>query len=442
MYRGACLILALILAVPAVSQVAPEAEGGADNDSQMSTPPPVSDQAYPTEVGAEARSNYLSAGLRFATSYIDNYYAGSSTTQPETIYSVLPIIAYDQTTPRQHRVFTYSPGFTFYEPSSGLNEADQNLKALYAYRLTEHMTINASDTFEQSSASSGLGGSFAGSGVSGSTQPVTPGIFAPFAERLTNTADAQLTYQFSPVGMVGVSGTWMKLNYPNPTESTGLYNSDERNVSAFYNRRISREQYIGTNYQAAWTFAFPPGAAEVDAQTQTIYGFYTIYLNKSLSISVSGGPQYYNISEASSSLSRAWEPIVIASAGWQGLHTNFATSYARQVTAGGGLLGAFKSESADFSARWQISHTWTTGARADYTINKSVTQLLSFAAENGHAILGSATLDHALNDQFNLEFEYDRVHQSYGGIAATGTNPNSDRETISLVWRISRPLGR
>lgn len=441
MYSVACFILALILAVPALAQVAPEAEGDSDNNSQMMTPPPVSDQSYPTEVGSEARSNYLRAGLRFSTSYIDNYETGSSNPIAETTYSILPMIAYDQTTPRQHRIFTYSPGFTFYEPSSALNEVDQSLKAAYQYRLTQHLTINASDSFQQSSASSGLADAIAGGTVSGSTQPVTPGIFAPFAERQTNTADAQLSYQFSPVGMVGFSGTWMKLSYPSPSEVPGLYNSDERSVSASYSRRISTEQYIGADYQAAWTLAYPSDS-EIDTQTQTAYAFYTIYPNKNLSISVSGGPQYYNISETSSPSSGGWGPILITSGGWQGLHTNFAASYARQVTAGGGLLGAFKSDNASALASWQISHTWTTGASAKYTINKVATPLSSFAAENGHAIFGSATLDHTINEQFSLEFEYDRVHQSYSGITAINSNPNSDRGTISLVWRFMRPLGR
>lgn len=447
MYRGACFILGLMLVVPALCQVAPEAEGGTESSSQMATPPPMSDQSYPTEVGSEARSNYLRAGLSFSTSYIDNLYAGSSysdgssKTPAETIYSVWPTIAYDQTTPRQHRVFTYSPGFTFYEPTNALNESDQDLKAEYLYRMTEHLTVNASDSFQQSSASSGLG-SLAGGGVSGSTQPVTPGIFAPFAERLTNTADAQLAYQFSPVGMIAVSGTWMKLNYPNPTEVTGLYNSDNRSVSGSYSRRMSATQYIGANYQFAWVFAYPQDAGEVDTKAQTIYGFYTIYPNKNLSISVSGGPQYYSASEKSVPTSSGWAPIVIASAGWQGLHTNFAASYTREVTAGGGLLGVYNSNSADAQARWQISHTWTTGASAKYTINKSATPIAAFAAENGHAILGSATLDHSFNEQFNLQFEYDRLHQSYSGIAGISGNPNSNRETISLVWRFTRPLGR
>lgn len=441
MYAGALLVLGLVAAVPALAQVAPEASGGTSDDSQMQTPPPVSSQSYPTEVGAEARSNYLRAGLSFATSYIDNLYAGSSTALSETTYSIFPTIAYDQVTPRQHRMFTYSPGFTFYEPSSALNESDQSLNALYVYRLTEHLTLNASDTFQKSSASSALQDSANGGAVSGSSQPITPGIVAPFAERLTNTANAQLSFQFSASGMVGGSGTLMKMDYPNPSESSGLFDSDERGGAAFYNRRLSATQYVGVNYQYAHIVAYPKGSQSV-TQTHNISAYYTIYPTHSFSISVSSGPQHYAISEMSFGGSGGWGPIVVASLGWQGIHTNLAANYSRQVTAGGGLIGASKSSSAVVSVRWQVLRALTAGASSNYSINKSVATFLNASAQNGHSISGAATMGYAINRQLTMNFEYDRVHQSYSGIAAISSNPNSDRETISLAWQFTRPLGR
>lgn len=441
MYSWALLILGLAAAVPALSQVAPEASGGTSDDSQMQTPPPVSNQSYPTEVGAEARSNYLRAGVSFSTSYIDNLYAGSSAPIAETTYSILPSVAYDQVTPRQHRMFTYSPGFTFYEPSSSLNESDQSLNALYVYRLTEHLTLNANDSFQKSSTSSALLGSANGSAVTGSPQPITPGILAPFAERLTNTANAQLSFQFSSSGMVGVSGMLMKMDYPNPSESSGLYDSDDRGGAAFYNRRISASQYVGVNYQYAHIVAYPQGGQSV-TQTDNISAYYTVYPNHKFSISVSGGPQYYAITQTSLSGSGGWGPMVVTSVGWQGVHTNLAASYSRQVTAGGGLLGAFDSSSANASARWQVLRTLTAGASASYAINKSITPFLNAGAQNGHSVSGAATISYTINQHFIMNFEYDRVHQSYNGIAAISSNPNSDRETISLAWQFTRPLGR
>ena len=77
-----------------------------------------------------------------------------------------------------------------------------------------------------------------------------------------------------------------------------------------------------------------------------------------------------------------------------------------------------------------------------YAVNKSVTPYLLNATQNGHSVLGFVTVEHTLSEQLRVDFEYDRVHQSYDGIAAIASNPNSNRELISLVWQFMRPLGR
>ena len=441
MYRWACLILASVAAVPALSQVAPEANGGSGEDSPMMTPPPVSGQSYPTESGVQARSNYLRYGLAFSTAYVDNMYAGSVTPLGETTFSVLPTISYDQVTPRQHRVFAYSPGFTFYQPSSALNDTDQNLNASYQYRLTEHLTVSAGDTFQRSSTSFSSADAAGDGAVSGSPAPMTPGIIAPFAERLTNNAQAQLSLQFSPVGMFGVSGMFMKLSYPNPSESTGLYDSNESGGSAFLNRRVSGIQYLGANYRYSHVVSALQGS-DSETQTHTITGFYTIAPKHNLSFSVSGGPQYYNVSQTSLPGSGAWGPTVTASMGWQAFRTNLAANFSREVTGGGGLLGAFRSTSANGSANWQVSSAWGAGVSSNYAINKSVTPLQLASTQGGHTISGTATVRRSINQEVSVNFEYDRLHQSYSGVAAIAGNPNSNRETISLTWQLTRPLGR
>jgi hypothetical protein len=409
----------------------------------MATPPPVSDAAYPTEVGAEARSNYVGGRLGFVAGYVDNLYAGSNGggAPSEEIYSVFPTISYDQTTPRQHRMFTYSPGFTIYRPSSNLNEFDQSAIMKFKYLLTPHLSIGANDAFLKSSNAFGLSNSVDSGAVSGSQQALSASAVAPFANRLSNTVTAQLSFQFSPVGMIGASGTFMKLHYPNSAETPGLYDSDMRGGSAFYNRRIAANQYAGVNYQFSRILAYPANALS-KTQTNTIYAFYSIYPKPNLSLSLSGGPQHYEVAQTSSPTSSAWGPMVMASMGWQGLRTNVAANYSREVTGGGGLLGAFVATNANLSTRWQIVRSWMVGANASYSINKSVTTFQLFAQPDGHTMSGFATVEHSLGTALSLTFEYDRVHQSYGGIAAISDNPNSNRETISLAWQFTRALGR
>jgi hypothetical protein len=425
-----------------MAQVEPEGNGGAGEGSPMAVPPPVSNQSYPTAVGSEMRSNYLRMGVSFATSYINNFYTNSANPLSETTYAISPTISYEQTTPRQSRSFTYSPGFTFYHPSSSLNEVDHDLTALYQYRLTQHLTINANDALIRSSTYFGDPNSATGGAVSGSPQPVTPGITVPFAERLTNAANVDLSYQFSPSGMIGGAGTWDKLDYPNPSEVTGLYNSDSRGGSAFYNRRISASEYIGTNYQYSMVIASPQGDQDI-TQTNTIYAFYSIYLlQRRLSLSISGGPQHYSITQPLLPPSNGWNPMLMASMGWQGTRTNVALSYSRQVTAGGGLLGAFTSESGNISSRWQMRRTLTAGLNGTYANNKAIAQILNASVQNGHTISGAVTAQYTISPQLTMNGSYDRIHQSYSGVAAVAGNPNSGRVTVSLSWQFLRPLGR
>jgi hypothetical protein len=435
--------LFMLVAIPAWGQVEPSASGGATTDGteEMMTPPAVSGQAYPTEVGAEEQSNYLRGGLVFDTSYVDNLYAGSPNPISEEIYTLLPTISYDQTRTRQHISFTYRPGFTFYQPSSALNEVDQNLSAQYQYRLSPHMKLSATDLLQRSSTAYGLGDSALGGAVSGSTPPVTPGIIAPFAERLTNSASAQFTYQFSPIGMIGASGSQMIMNFPNSAQSSGLFDSNERGGGAFYNRRMGAAQYVGANYQYSWVLT-PTTNANTETQTHTIQGSYSIYLRPDLSLSVSGGVQRYSVTQAPDPASGGWGPSITTSLGWQRLHTNLAISGSRQVTSGGGLVGVFTSNSVNLSARWQLSRLWTTGVSGNYANNKSINLFSSSSNQDGHSIGGQGTLGYAISQDLNVNFEYDRLHQDYDNIVVIANDPNSDRVMVSLAWQLTRPLGR
>lgn len=239
----------------------------------------------------------------------------------------------------------------------------------------------------------------------------------------------------------------MTLRYPNPAQAAGLYNSDQRGGSAFYNRRIFGTQYVGANYQYSWIHSFPEHAqstAQIESQTQThaVYAFYTIYPMRNFSISASGGVQHYAVAATSSSEIGGWAPMFMGSMGWQVLRTSVSANYSREVSGGGGLEGISTSTSAAASVRRQVSRTWTAGVSANYSINKSVTPSLLFAAQQGHMVSEAATVEHIFSNHISLNFTYDHLHQSYGGIAAIFNNPDSGRETVSLRWQFTRPLGR
>jgi hypothetical protein len=412
------------------------------DDARMLTPPALSGAAYPTAPASEERSNYLRAGVTFNSAYDDNVLGGISAHPTGDVdYSVWPTIALDQTTTRLHSLLTYAPGFTFYQRISGRDETDQNATMDFEYRLSPHVTASFRDSFQKSSNVFNQPDALSAGAVNGATQIPTVAVVAPVADRLTNTAAGDLTYQFSPSDMIGGGGSFSNLHYPNTSEVPGLFDSNSRGGSAFYSRRLGKKHYVGIQYQYSRIAAFPVGP-EFDTQTHSALLFYTIYLKPNLSVSFAGGPQHYEAVQSSLFNSRSWSPTATASLGWQGRRTTFAAGYSRSITAGGGLIGAFDSNAANASARWQMTRTWSIGSAASYAIYKNVTPLLSFGAPGGHSISGSVSLQHPIGEHFNAEAGYTRLHQSFSDIAVISGAPNTNREFISISYQFNRALGR
>jgi hypothetical protein len=444
MLLRACIALAFLLTVPVWSQVdtnATDANANPQDQSRMLTPPPVNGQAYATTPEVETRSNYLNAGLRFSTAYSDNVLGGITPNPVSDVsYSIWPTLALDETTPRLHSVLTYSPGFTFYQRTSARNEMDQNVGLDLQCRLSPHVTASVRDSFQKSSNVFNQPGLFS-EGVYGSPQVPTLAVIPPLADLLSSTANAELTYQFSATGMIGASGTFTNLHYTNPAEVPGLYDSSSRGGSAFYSHRLSKKHYVGAMYQYSHILAYPVGA-QSEVQTHTIFGFYTLYLKPNLSLSLSGGPQHADVTQLPLLAFSSWSPAATASLGWQGRHTTFAASYSRIVTGGGGLIGAFHSNSANASARWQLARTWNIGAAGNYAIYKTLTPFFFLANPGGHTVSGTVSLQHQISEHFNAELGYTRLHQTFNGISLISANPDMNREYISISYQFTRPLGR
>jgi hypothetical protein len=417
-------------------------------DSRMLTPPPVSGQAYPTTLSSDERSNYLRGGLAFTSAYIDNA-IGSTSGKPvsDVSYSVAPFIALDETTSRLHLVFSYAPGFTFYQRLSSRNETDQNASVDLQYRLSPHVTFSAKDGFQKSSNVFNQPDPAAASAVSGGAQEPNFSVIAPIADRLSNSGNAGITYQFAPNGMVGASGTFSNLHYPNQAEVPGLYDSSSQGASAFYSLRVSKMHYIGATYQYQRLVSYPL-AGQSETQTHTVFVFYTLYASSRVSLSLFGGPQHSEtvqppLSPLNLQLpeARAWTPAAGGSMNWQGRLTNVALSYSHIISGGGGLISAVKMDSASASIRQQLARRLSGSIAGGYTQNDLLASALA-GTTNGHTVSGSALLQQDFGQHLSVQLGYTRLHQDYSGVAVLAAAPNTNRESISISYQFSRPLGR
>jgi hypothetical protein len=410
----------------------------------MKIPPPVSGEAYPAVVGSEIRTNYLTGGMNFETAYNDNVLPGFSTSPVSDVtYFIAPTMSISQNTPHHTRVFRYSPGFRLYQHTSELNVVNQNADASFEYRLSPYTAFKLQNTFQQNS--NAFNQPNLETPISGSTQSPTTGIIAPYANSIKEDVRGGVSYQFGRNAMIGGGGNFGLLNYPSPDQAVGLYNFKSVGGSAFYSRRLSNVQYMGGIYQYTRTDTEPVRVNSFPGTTTQINGiflFYTFYLKRSLSISMSGGSQHLNAVTPSVPTTNSWKPAGMASMGWQANHFNVAASFSRTSSAGNGFGGAFDLTNANALANWQISRLWTASLAGAYMDTKSATPLVPGSPADGHSVFGDLSLQHKFGDHVTVMGGYSHLHQSYGKIPTIAIAPNSGREYLSVAYTFTRPLGR
>jgi hypothetical protein len=342
---------------------------------------------------------------------------------------------------------SYAPGFTFYERTSSLNSESQNASVNLRYRLSPHVTFSARDGFQKASSIFDQP-DFASTGaVSPGAQTPNFSVIPPVAELLTNSGNLGITYQFSMNGMVGASGTFSNLDYPNPKQVTDLYDSSSQGGSAFYSHRLSKRHYLGATYQYQRLIATQSTGVS-ETQTHAVLLFYTLYATKRLSFSVFGGPQYADTIQPplppfqpQATATKTWTPAAGGSLSWQGRLSSLAMSYSHIISGGGGLIGAVHMDSATISLRQQFARTLSGSLSGSYAQNDVIGAFLP-GVNNGHTVSGTASLQKQFHQYVNLQFGYTRLHQDYSNVAVIEATPNTNREFISLSYQFSRPLGR
>lgn len=414
-------------------------------DMPLATPPPVSGEAYSTSFTTDTRSNFISGGVTFSSGYTSNVLgANSSNPRSDVSYSIWPSVAMNYSTSQMSAILRYSPGFTFYQNSSGLNQADQDVGVDFKWRFTPQFNISLRDSFQKTSNVFNQPDPLSATVVSGGVPAINPAIIAPIADQLHNTANVELSYQIGAGSMIGASGTFTNLAYPDPSQAVGVYDSNSTGASAFYSLRFKERHYVGVSWQYQNTDAYPGGTgtglqADSITKTQTIFMFYTVYLKPNLSLSFSGGPQHVDAIQYPQS-SSSWSPLFVTSLSWQGEHTSIAASYSRTVTGGGGLLGAFNSNIASLSGRWQFSRNWTVGMAGGYSDNQTLTPSFIQSTPGGHSLTGTISLRRPLGENFSFETGYTRLQQSYSGVPAISATPNVNSVFLTVSYRFNRPL--
>jgi len=441
MFRIACFCLVIGIAVPVWSQVQPSAYGGGyDLDSEhMMTPPPVSRQGYPSSTGSEEKSNFLSAGVVASTAYTDNLLLFGGKSVSDEIYTISPTISVDRRTPRHSETVQYNSGYRFYQNTSELNALTQGGSASFRYHFSPYAALVMSDSVTQNSNLYNQSNPFSGNGVSGAPGSSNVALIEPYADELTNFSSAGLEYQYSKNSMVGASGSYSFLQFTGHTYLPQLSDQNTAGGNAFFSRRFGRS-YAGVTYQFTKYVTHPFGSYTL---SNTVFGFYSHYFTKTISVSVLGGPEHYTSWAENLSKSSAWTPAAQGSIGWQGPRVNLAANFAHVVSGAGGLIGTYHSDTAGLTSEWMLNRLWSFGAEVSYGRFKNLNEGSQFTVfPGGNTISGGVNVERRLSEKISVQASYQRLHQSYSTITVSNYLQDSNQAMISISYGFNRPLGR
>lgn len=443
MLRTACALLAVMTAMPLLSQV--EYSEGIiytlpEQETRMITPPAVSGVNLQLMNEASERANYLSGGVTLNTAYVSNVQPGETTSPVnDESYSIWPILTLDQRSPRMTRMLAYSSGFTFYQKTSALDSINQSMDASVDYGLSPRLTLSLRDSFRQNSnvfnqpldATTGT--------ASPPTGGQAPGVILPFEEELKNDVSGIFSYQYAQFSMVGGKVGYASLDFPNSTKGSGLYNSSSESALGFYSWRATLSQYFGAMYQGAKVVTSQLNST---TQIQTLSFFYTFYTGRDITLSLTAGPQYMSFTEPGSSSYQKWTPSLKASVGWETSHIRLTSDYARNITAGQGIPGAYTSNSADASLRYQLASNWVVNSLVVYENDKNSLPSSLQNYPGGNTLSATASAEYNMNTYLVMGLGYTHLHQNYSGITEIAHAPDSDRVFFSLSYYFRRPMGR
>ncbi|HEY5214978.1 MAG TPA: hypothetical protein VIJ38_18365 [Acidobacteriaceae bacterium] len=442
-------IVALLLAnLPLWSQVEPGASGSdstTDSNAEMTVPPPVAGVPYPKIAAPENLPNYMSAEINASAGYINNVFPFQSATTPikpvnDEIYTFYPTLRVIRATVRRQVTASYSPSFVFYQNTTALDTIDHGASLTFQDRFSPHITFNVEDFFYRTSDVFDQSYLFSGGGVTGSTQTPATILIAPSEQQLSNLAHAFLSYQFGRDGMIGGGASDSTYYFSAPSSATGLGNSHANGAWVFYNRRVSARQYLGVSYQWSRTAA-QTLLQRGYTQTNSVLPFYSFYLTKTTSVSLSGGALQVNVTSPNLPASNSWSPEADISVGYQGKRGFLAGSYSYTITSGEGLLGAYITNNANLSGGWNLTPTWTAAVSATYANATNKTPQL-FTSTGGNMIAGQASITHVFRESLRMNIGYERLHENFSNIPIISANPDSNQVYGKITYEFRKPMGK
>ena len=245
-------------------------------------------------------------------------------------------------------------------------------------------------------------------------------MIAPIADRLSNSGNVGITYQYALNSMVGASGTFTNLHYPNPSQVPGLVGFELPGWAGLLFAPSVEDELPRSDVPVSEAVVVSDGREQRNSDARGSFLLHALSDVEVLDYFLRRSAVLRHGSASATAFARTasfeeWTPAAGASMSWQGRLKAFALSYSHSDRGQRGLVGAVQMDSAAASVRQQITKTLS-GSVAGGMFRMMFWGSDSSEASNGHSISGTASLQQQFGQHVNLQLGYTRLHQSYSTV--------------------------
>jgi hypothetical protein len=311
--------------------------------------------------------------------------------------------------------------------------------------VTRDWVFNISDSFSflPQSPTTGLAG-IAGVGDLGAAPVLGPGIgpaggiFSDVGNRIANTLGGSVERQITRNTSISGSGSWSVLHFLDQSEDSGALDDSQVTGTVAVNRRLDARSSVSVNavYTTINYSGTSAGPSTPDIETRGVNLLYQRLLSRTLSVSVSAGPQWVSSSNSTyipSSLNAAAAATLSYSRGL----TFASLGYTHGVNAGSGVLPGALSDSAYGSVGHAYGRKWVVSLTAAYTHSAGLTELSSGgslvpANEVYNTIFGGAQVTRRFGTHLSGYVSYSGQNQSSNYSLASQNALNGTSQTFGV----------
>jgi hypothetical protein len=411
---------------------------------QPLTPAQVGSGPLTQDEAQGLRSNQLDLAVSSSESGDDGV-PGSTVGQKEwsVISSVRPELNLQIARVRLQSTLHYAPSFTYGTGIATSNNVSQAAGLDMSYRFTKRLTVSAREAFVLTTNpfdSLRANAELPNFGVL--DRPSTASLGTNL-HSTTEQLGSDLSYRLTARTTVGAGGNFGDTKYETLDRSNGQ-NLDSRfwSGSAFVSHQWSPRYSTQLQYSRQYFSSAAPLTSESDGNE--VLGFLNITWNRSLQLSVFGGPNLVSIDHVAIATGATSTQTQTFSGGasfsWQGQHNGLSVSFS-QRTSNSGISGngVVSMRTGTLNLQRQAGKMWSTNIFANYVGENQLDPLNLLPDSN--SVSAGVGISRVINQRFTLSLTGSR-QQFIGAIPELFLQRSRDIVGFSISYRLSRPIGR